>query len=387
MYYVGDIIAFLIVVSIAFVIPVGLTIWNIYNLFSKKPKREVLVSWVTIIIGGLFYTVLYDFAFDPAGDWQEAIFPMQTHYSISSQYVPGIVLPTLIGLMGLMLLICVKAEKIPPLISAGAIASVILLNIVQIVYAVQISRNILDVNVDGYNSYFYVYDLYNLLFYVYHLNIFILSVSAVKKQINQQLKIYEQMTQQEMKIDVSKSKGSFMNRLYQSIDSISRYSGLIFICFFFLIAILEITFILVGQGADAPVKAFTDTADWTFSKQIPPPPLEYDGHYLCTVAAGGHKKVVKPLRYGTRRGATIIVNRQLCIANAFEEYIQEKLPKFHRFIRGAYDKYGYPISQYITTPLRADIIYFIMKPLEWGFLVFLYLFDLRPEQRIHRQYL
>lgn len=71
----------------------------------------------------------------------------------------------------------------------------------------------------------------------------------------------------------------------------------------------------MGQGADAPIKAFTDTADWTFSKQLPPPPLKYEGHYLCTVAAGGHKKIVKPLRYGTRWGATIVVSRQYAYRN------------------------------------------------------------------------
>ena len=69
-----------------------------------------------------------------------------------------------------------------------------------------------------------------------------------------------------------------------------------------MIALLEVIFIIIGQGADGRVKAFTDTADWTFSKQIPPPPKEYEGHYLCTVAAGGHERVVKPLRYGVRRG-------------------------------------------------------------------------------------
>ena len=114
---------------------------------------------------------------------------------------------------------------------------------------------------------------------------------------------------------------------------------LVFACFFFIIAVFEILFILAGQGADAPIKAFTDTADWTFSQQIPPPPMESSGHYLCTVAAGGHKKIVKPLRYGTRRGQTIVVNRQLCIANAFEEWMQEKFPKIHKAIRNFYDRY------------------------------------------------
>lgn len=360
--------------AIALVAPVWLTIWNIYNLFSKKPKKEMIAFWMTVIIGGFLYILLYDVAFGPAGDWREVIEVTQTHYSISTQYALGIALPALIGFIGLVVLVCVKAEKKPPLVSAFSVASVTLLNIVQIVYAVQISKNVLD---DGF---------YLLFFYVYHFNIFILSVSAVKKQMNQQLEIFKQIYHHKEEDVSSESRNSFINRLYLYVNSISRYSGLIFVCFFFLIAILEIIFVLAGQGADAPIKAFTDTADWTFSKQIPPPPIDHQGHYLCTVAAGGHKKVVKPLRYGTRRGAIIVVNRQLCIANAFEEYIQEKLPKFHRFIRGVYDKYGYPISKNITTPLRADIVYFIMKPLEWAFLIFLYLFDIRPEQRISRQY-
>jgi hypothetical protein len=41
-----------------------------------------------------------------------------------------------------------------------------------------------------------------------------------------------------------------------------------------------------------------------------------DGHYLCTVSAKGHKKLVKPIRAGIRRGSRISVNHQLLIANA-----------------------------------------------------------------------
>lgn len=150
--------------------------------------------------------------------------------------------------------------------------------------------------------------------------------------------------------------------------------------------ILEIVLILFGQGADGVVKAFTMTADWTFSTQVPPPPIEYEGHYLCTVAAGGHRKIVKPIRYGMRRGEKIVVNRQLCIANAFEELIQERAPRFHRAVRGFYDAYGYPLSRLITTPAKADFVYLLMKPLEWMFLGVLYLLDVNPERRIERQY-
>lgn len=102
----------------------------------------------------------------------------------------------------------------------------------------------------------------------------------------------------------------------------------------------------------------------TFSK-IPPLRLDYDGHYLCTVAACGDKSVVKPLRAGKRRGRLIVVNRQLLVANAFEDLIAERTPRLYRFVRNVYDKIGLPISKHITTARSSNVVYFIMKPLEW----------------------
>ena len=37
--------------------------------------------------------------------------------------------------------------------------------------------------------------------------------------------------------------------------------------------------------------------------------------------------------------------------------------------------------------IEADITYLIMKPLEWIFLIVLYLFDEKPENRIATQYI
>ncbi|MEG0895114.1 MAG: DUF6688 family protein, partial [Oscillospiraceae bacterium] len=59
---------------------------------------------------------------------------------------------------------------------------------------------------------------------------------------------------------------------------------------------------------------------------------------------------------------------------------------FHKILRGTYDKIGYPISKHIHSKYLADIIYFIMKPLEWAFLIFLYIVDTKPENRIALQY-
>lgn len=144
---------------------------------------------------------------------------------------------------------------------------------------------------------------------------------------------------------------------------------------------------LFGQKPDSVIKAFTETSDWVLSGKISPPPVSKDVHYLCTVALSGHEKLVKPLRYGIRRGEKIVVNRQLCIANAFEQLLEERTPRFHKTVRHFYDTYGYPVSQWIKTPWSADLVYLIMKPLEWMFVFILYLFDEKPENRIAGQYL
>ena len=144
---------------------------------------------------------------------------------------------------------------------------------------------------------------------------------------------------------------------------------------------------LLGQQPDSLIQAFTQTSDWQLSTKISPPPIEKDAHYLCTVSLRGHKEIVKPLRYGIRRGNKIVVNRQLCVANAFEDFIQEKTPRFHKWIRHIYDTYGYPLSKHIRTAPLADITYWCMKPLEYFFVFILYLLDVHPEDRIAIQYL
>lgn len=154
-----------------------------------------------------------------------------------------------------------------------------------------------------------------------------------------------------------------------------------------VLAVLSLILILFGQRPDSVILAFTKTSDWILSGEISPPPVAYDTHYLCTVSLRGHKKLVKPIRFGLRRGEKIVVNRQLCVANAFEQLLEERTPGFHRAVRNFYDTYGYPISKHINSAWSADVVYLLMKPLEWIFVFILYLFDTKPEDRICRQYL
>jgi len=185
---------------------------------------------------------------------------------------------------------------------------------------------------------------------------------------------------------ISIQDNKILNECSKILYNTDNWSILAIVLSIPLTVILICILVLFGQRPDEAIKAFLETSDWTLSTKISPPPIEYDGHYLCTVSLRGHKNLVKPIRMGIRRGKKIVVNRQLCVANAFEDLIQ-RTPKFHHFVRYIYDKYGYPLSKHINTAIQADVTYIIMKPLEWVFLIFLYLFDEKPENRIATQYI
>lgn len=158
-----------------------------------------------------------------------------------------------------------------------------------------------------------------------------------------------------------------------------------------VLILISLCLFVFGQKPDTLIRAFTDTYKHGFSQ------LDYmcdnvqcGGHYLCSVAANGHKSIVKPIRYGQRHGHKIICNRQLLIANAFEQLMQEKLPWLHKPVRKHYNKVGNLIHRYYSIfncKGISDIVYFLMKPFEWIFLVVLYFFDQKPENRIASQYL
>lgn len=189
----------------------------------------------------------------------------------------------------------------------------------------------------------------------------------------------------------NRSKIRYENRLlqyfHQLLNKSRNWPWLAVLLALPTLAFVVLILMIFGQQPDSMIKAWTNTADWAFSQKIPPQNLIIDEHYLCTVAAGGHEKVVKPQRMGIRHGHPVVVNRQLCIANAFEQVLEEKTPRFHRFLRRNYDRYGYPFAKHIKKKWAMDLIYYLMKPLEWIFLLVLYLVDRKPENRIAMQYI
>jgi hypothetical protein len=136
----------------------------------------------------------------------------------------------------------------------------------------------------------------------------------------------------------------------------------------------------------AALEVFTQTCGHTLST-LPIETVTVNCHYLCTVAARGHDWLVRPERFGQRGGLVIVVNRQLATANAFEDLLHERWPRFGRLARRVYDRLGLPVSRYLRWRWLADFVYLAMKPAEWLFYVALLLLDRgSPEARIDRMY-
>lgn len=352
-----------IIIGLLFlVLPLIFSSINLYLFIKKKKFPEILLDIFGLYPGAL--TSFFLFGWDiSSADYDEAIMVGIYHAIIHSEYEWIIWTAIVLGFIGLTLLGLLKPGKTPPLIAASAIACTILGLTAAVFLYIQLAKNF---------EWLHIFCLFYLA------NVFLLAIRRIRLHITEHVRLA-----QERETVYRTSFGAWLGKIMSRISTMTLFS---FIMVFPVAAVLEILSIIFGQGPDGFIKAFTMTADWTFSTQIPPPPLEYEGHYLCTVAAGGHKKIVKPLRFGNRLGHKIVVNRQLLAANAFEDLIAEKLPKFHKAVRGFYNKYGYPVSRHITSPFRADIVYFLMKPLEYIFIFALYLFDSQPENRIAVQY-
>jgi hypothetical protein len=137
----------------------------------------------------------------------------------------------------------------------------------------------------------------------------------------------------------------------------------------------------------AAIEVFTDTCGHALSRLPIAHVVVSDCHYLCTVAARGTPSLVRPERLGRRNGHPILVNRQLAVANAFEDLLHARWPRFGRAARATYDRLGLPVSRYITRTWMADAVFLAMKPLEWAFYATLLLLDRDdPEARIDRMY-
>ena len=362
---------YIIFVLICGIFPFVVTAENIICLVRKDTPQKKKHKWtlITLIAGTLLSAAVLSAI--SSFRWDEPVvigeYFTELHEPFYEKNVLSLCLFALAAMVCLYLLD--RGRVMPPLAAVICVSGVYGGIILGLFYISQLAVNILN-------------DL-NLLVAVGYLILFPVNIFIISARVIRETVLLYTAYFRENDIESKNRLDGFLR------SSLEKAAGWVI---FPLIGLIPFTGVLVclcilcGQGPFGIIRAFTNTSDWTYSAMISPPLVEYEGHYLCTVAVNGHERVVKPLRLGVRHGVVIGVNRQLCAANAFEQLIEDKAPRLHRLVRHIYDKYGYPVSKHITTRLRADIVYILMKPLEWLFVAVLYLFDRDPESRIAVQY-
>ncbi|MDE7425812.1 MAG: hypothetical protein K2N51_19300 [Lachnospiraceae bacterium] len=355
--------------------PCILTLINLASLF-KQPKdtlwkRKIKqFEFITIILGLLYSMMclavvndLFDIMLN--SEWSEQLYNSELHQPVWTNGVPVSIMLCVIGGLGYLILSCIKLEKMPPLIIVLAIAAMYLGMFECIVWCIQI---------------FSLVSLEYSILCLFPFNCIIIGIKTIRYKITEWNAMEEHN-------DNAYKTNSILGYFHKNLMHAAYWPIIAFILMWPLLGIVLCFLMLFGQKPDYLIKAWTETADWRLSQKTAPPNLHMDEHYLCTVAAGGHNRIVKPIRMGERHGHRVVVNRQLCIANAFEQILEERTPRFHKCVRHIYDTYGFPIAKLIRTKTAADIVYLLMKPLEWFFLIVLYLCDTKPENRIAMQYL
>ena len=367
-----------IVIGEILILPISITIKNIIRIIDKKETTHVIFNTICLSICFLYTYSTYGYTEKDLDNnsvyldynvnttivrHTSSIGKPIYHAPLASWSMPTVITILSLGIISYLAL-RLNRRKMPPLIATILLSNTIICSTYMLLFVIQIAF-----------AHKYINDWFLLIFPVNFI------LCSIKLQIDV-VNAYKANNKKEEYNNIILNKIS--NIIYNT-ETISFASFIITIpVFTILICILN----LFGQRPDEAIRAFLETSDWNLSTFVSPQiPVEYVGHYLCTVSLKGHKRIVKPTRVGIRYGNKIIVNRQLCIANAFEDLIKEKTPRFHLFIRTIYDKYGYPLSKHINQPWQADLIYILMKPLEWIFLIVLYLFDVKPENRIATQYI
>lgn len=341
-------------------IPFFLTIKNVL-LINTHTKKAILYEILTVVLGPIYTLIYIDVSEILNVEWYQQLYNKQLHTPIASESHLSIFFISMLAIGAYLLLRFNKFQELSPLIIVFSISAIYIGIVLCCIWMIQVT------------------DIFLMLF---PLNCIILAI----KQINKTVLDYRDLHTSIGYISICYNRFS-KDYLRLIIYNSYYWPTLAYICVLPLLGIIVCILVLFGQEPDAIIRAWTQTSDWNLSQQVSPENISVDEHYLCTVAARGHKKIVKPLRVGIRHNHKVIVNRQLCIANAFEQLLEENIPKVHKSIRSFYDKYGYAFAKGITSSFVMDVIYIFMKPLEYIFLFIIYLVDTQPENRIAMQYI
>ncbi|MDR1798218.1 MAG: hypothetical protein LBR44_12440 [Clostridiales Family XIII bacterium] len=351
---------FLLWVAHLLVVPAALTFANIaLSCFKLQDdasrKRKMRIFELALMAAGTFLSCLWGRDFIVFVDWRERILSSYFHTPVWTQAVPTAMTLLAVGLAGYLALAFTHAKRVPPLVTILAISAMYIGMFECAIWSVQVI-------------------LQMPLLTILPANCILIAVRILREKALE--------LKPEGGGDARFGRG-VIARINKRLVG-DRFPLWALVLAFPLLGAAVAVLVLCGQRPDDIIKGYTETSDWVLSQQVAPP--SFDVHYLCTVAAQGHAKLVKPLRVGARHGRPTIVNRQLCAANAFEQLLEERAPGLHRAVRGFYDAHGLPLSRLIRTKAAADLVYILMKPLEWAFVATLYLLTVNPEERIARQY-
>lgn len=99
---------------------------------------------------------------------------------------------------------------------------------------------------------------------------------------------------------------------------------------------------------------------------LPPSPPSPPDCYIATVAAKGHPQFVKSIPVVIDNGSTAWINAQMRYLKCAEITYMAMFPGGHKILREIYDVLGMPLARIMTQPVLADLMYMILKPIEWS---------------------
>ena len=366
--FLPDILLLGLPVGIFLVHPLFLTLFNLIFIFLRPEDPQTAYScWLceilTLMCGFFYSALLLAFSDITFSDWPVILHNSQVHTPVWTEGIVSVVLLALTGIAGFTVLNLVSLSKMPPLLSVLSISAMYLGMLECVLWIIQV----------------FSLDLVRFYLCLLPFNCILIGIRTICRKMAEWRSLQP--------VEAVRLQNGMLERLNRKLLDSGRWPAAAFLLAWPLLGIALCVLILLLQRSDSIIRAWTETSAWNLSTRVSPQNVFYDEHYLCTAAAGGHPRIVKPLRMGVRHGHRVIVNRQLCIANAFEQLLEEHTPRFHRRIRSFYDRYGFPVARLIRSPFAADAVYLLMKPLEWLFLIILYLVDVKPENRIAVQYL
>ncbi|MDO5748001.1 MAG: hypothetical protein Q4P66_10150, partial [Actinomycetaceae bacterium] len=328
---------------------------------SHRPGYDTWVLGFLAACEMLYLSTIKEVVF--SAGWQMQLQNSQRHSPVSPDYYLWFILLIFLCLVAFYTLWIKPVAQLPPLIPVIAIAVLYIATVYVVVWTIQ------------------TYEFHDLMD-LYLLIPAIVFALIMARTIAITVQTHTLDADRSVKLETN----SILAHLNHYVTQAKTWPALAFLIALPALGVVYAILVLLGQGPHALIRAFTDTSGWTLSQQTSPPTVFYDEHYLCTVAAGGHKQLVKPIRRGIRHGHPVVVNRQLLVANAFEQVLSDRLPRMHRTIRHFYDRYGFDLAKRIRTKWAADIVWVVMKPLEWFFLAVIYFCIRHPEDLIAMQY-